>query len=537
MVFRRCCLPSAAVIRHSFAPSTPAAAIRRAPAPNHGTHHHVHSSLPSGVFYHTSSAAKGEERVVVLGSGWGGFQLALNMNKNIPLTVVSPNNHFVFTPLLPSASVGTLECRCIQEPIRTILGPKGKFVHARAQSLDTVNKLVHCESVHSDKFSVEYDKLVIAVGVQTNTFGIPSIQHDSAQGIFFLKQLAHARAIRTNIIDSFEKAAIPTVSEAERKRLLSFLVVGGGPTSCEFTSELHDFVKHDVKRLYRDLVPHVKITVVEAGPSLLGPFDKALQEYALGLFKNRDIDVRLGTAVLGVEDFIGEGYHFPAKRALLSDGDSLEFGTMVWSAGLAPTEFVQNLGDANSNNTENKTEEATNNTNDPIAKPTTTTIIERHPRTKRILVDNYLRVKGHEGSIWAIGDAAVNESGVPLPQLAQVARQEGIYLAKVLNGKLREDEKPFEFFSLGSMAFMGDLKGIYDGSSVGKLKDPRAKKEEQQRQGEGSNQHHPPALKGFMALLLWRFAYWGRQTSMVNKILIPMYWFKAFLFGRDISRY
>ena len=187
----------------------------------------------------TSAAASSGERVVVLGSGWGGFQLALNMKGNIPLTVVSPNNHFVFTPLLPSASVGTLECRCIQEPVRTILGPQGTFVHASAQTLDTEQKLVHCESVHQHKFTIEYDKLVIAVGVQTNTFGIPSIQHDSAQGIFFLKQLAHARAIRTNIIDSFEKAAIPTVTEAERRRLLSFLVVGGGPTSCEFTSELH----------------------------------------------------------------------------------------------------------------------------------------------------------------------------------------------------------------------------------------------------------------------------------------------------------
>ena len=187
----------------------------------------------------TKDDRKAGNRVVVLGSGWGGFQLALNMNKNVNMTVVSPNNHFVFTPLLPSASVGTLECRCIQEPIRTILGPKGTFVHAWAKSLDTENKLVHCESVHHDTFTVEYDQLVIAVGVQTNTFGIESIQHDATQGIFFLKQLAHARAIRTHIIDSFEKAAIPTVSPAERQRLLSFLVVGGGPTSCEFTSELH----------------------------------------------------------------------------------------------------------------------------------------------------------------------------------------------------------------------------------------------------------------------------------------------------------
>lgn len=310
--------------------------------------------------------------------------------------------------------------------------------------------------------------------------------------------MAHARGIRTNIIACFEKAALPHVSEAERRRLLTFVVVGGGPTSCEFTAELHDFVKGDVKRLYRDLLPLVHITLVEAGPSLLGPFDKALQDYAHLLFRKRDIEVRLGTAVIGVEDAESDGFRFPAKRALLSDGSHLDFGTMVWSAGVAPRDFTTDL--------------------DP-------TIIQRHPRTQRILVDDYLRVKGHEGSIWAIGDAAVNESGLPFPQLAQVARQQGIYMAKVLNGKQGEDEKPFKFFSLGSMAFMGEYKGIWDGSSAGPLKDP--------------NEPHgkAPAITGFAALLMWRFAYWGRQVSSVNKVMIPMHWLKTFFFGRDISRF
>ena len=264
-----------------------------------------------------------------------------------------------------------------------------------------------------------------------------------------------------------------------------------------------DFVKQDVKRLYRDLLPFVKITLVEAGPALLGPFDKALQDYAHRLFKKRDIDVRLGTAVTDVEDFEGPGYRFPAKRAVLSDGSVLEFGTMVWSAGLAPRTFIEDL----SQNTD----------------------IKFHPRSKRILVDDYLRVKGHEGSIWAIGDAAINEKGTPLPQLAQVARQEGIYLAKVFNGKLGESEKPFEYYSLGSMSFMGDWKGVYDSSSVGPLRNPS---EEAEQSGKKS-----PALTGFVAFLMWRFAYWGQQVSLVNKILIPMYWFKSFFFGRDITRY
>ena len=109
------------------------------------------------------------DRVVVLGSGWGGFNLCLNTSTHVPLTVISPNNHFVFTPLLPSTAVGTLEFRCIQEPVRSVLDTNnGKFVHAKARKLDPINKTIQCESVHNDIFDVEYDKLIIAVGVKTN---------------------------------------------------------------------------------------------------------------------------------------------------------------------------------------------------------------------------------------------------------------------------------------------------------------------------------------------------------------------------------
>lgn len=190
-------------------------------------------------------ASKQQGRIIILGSGWGGFQVALNLRKDIPLTVVSPVNHFVFTPLLPSTAVGTLEFRCIQEPVRTILSSEnGDYLQAKARSIDPINKKIYCESVHADNFELEYDKLVIAVGVKTNTFGIESISEGN--GIFFLKQLRHARAIRNNIIDNFEKAAVPTVSDAERSRLLSFVVVGGGPTSCEFVAELHGKTRDDL---------------------------------------------------------------------------------------------------------------------------------------------------------------------------------------------------------------------------------------------------------------------------------------------------
>lgn len=119
------------------------------------------------------------------------------------------------------------------------------------------------------------------------------------------------------------------------------------------------------------MVPFVKVTLVEAGPSLLGPFDKSVQQYTHRLFKNRDIDVRLECSVTSVESYEDEKFRFPPRRAVLSDGSTLPFGTLVWIAGLKPVKFTDALEGV-------------------------------LPRAKngRILVDDYLRVKGHEGSIW-----------------------------------------------------------------------------------------------------------------------------------------
>uniref|UniRef100_A0A7S2S1W9 FAD/NAD(P)-binding domain-containing protein n=1 Tax=Eucampia antarctica TaxID=49252 RepID=A0A7S2S1W9_9STRA len=435
----------------------------------------------------------GHNRIIILGTGWAGYNLTrLLQDCDKEVRVVSPSNHFLFTPLLPSTAVGTLEFRCIQEPIRNVLGENGAFVQAKAQTIDTTNKTIECESIYNqERFSIKYDKLVIAVGVKTNTFGIESIKE--GDGVYFLKQLYHARSIRNNIIDSFEKACVPGTTMEERKRLLSFVVVGGGPTSCEFVAELHDFVTNDIQRLFKDMVPYVSVTLIEAGTALLSSFDKQLQNYTQSLFEKRNINVQLGCSVTGIEDYQEETFRFPAKRAVLSDGTKLPFGTFIWSAGLSPVKFTQNLD---------------------------VDIFPKAPNG-RVIVDEFLRVKGHEGSVWALGDAAVCESD-PQPQLAQVARQQAIYLSKILKGEQEIDEQKFSFFNLGSMASVGDMKGIYDGSSIGY---------------KGDKEISVPKISGFLALLMWRFAYWGGQTSTQNKLLIPMHWFKSMVFGRDISRF
>jgi NADH dehydrogenase/NADH:ubiquinone reductase (non-electrogenic) len=207
--------------------------------------------------------------------------------------------------LLPGTAVGTLEFRAIQEPVRTIIG-LGEYYQAKARSIDTTNKIIHCQDIFKKEnmFNIKYDYLMVATGNKTNTFNIPGIDSHEGNSILFLKHLYHARQIRNRILECFERASNINVSvnQDERQRLLSFIVVGGGPTSCEFITELYDFIYDDVSKWYPDLKNEIKLTLVEAGDGLLGSFHQSLSEYYLMKLQKRNVDVRLKTAVTGVYD-------------------------------------------------------------------------------------------------------------------------------------------------------------------------------------------------------------------------------------------
>eukprot|EP00040_Diaphanoeca_grandis_P013305 m.67267 g.67267 ORF g.67267 m.67267 type:complete len:482 (+) comp23789_c1_seq1:61-1506(+) len=455
-------------------------------------------------FFSNNVVAGSKERIVILGSGWGGFHLCRNLDPTkFDIVCISPSNHFLFTPMLPQTAVGTLEFRCIQEPVRTI--PNISYHQGKARSIDLENKTLHCEDIFKGQPFVEtFDKLIIATGSKTNTFATPGVLEREGKEVFFLKHLFHARQIRNRVLECFERADIPGLGLDEKKRLLSFVIVGGGPTSCEFCAELHDFVTEDVSRWYPDLKPFVTITLVETSNELLGTFDKTLRDYTKRLFRKRDINVQTGVAVTEVsrtEDAFaanpGGTNDRQSTDARLSDGTIIPFGMMVWSAGLAPVKFVDNL--------------------DGIAKGA----------GGRILVDTFLRaqlnVTNNETTvapIWAIGDCSL--SPISLPPVAKVAQAQAVYLAKCFNNG---DLQPFKFTDLGSMVQLGYGEGAVDGTHVGAvdLKDPIYKLK--------------LTMRGVVAWLTWRTAYWGKQVSVVNKILIPMHWFKSFIFGRDISRF
>ena len=164
-------------------------------------------------------ASIGKPKVVVIGCGWAGFRFAQDIDKSkYHVTLVSPRNHFLFTPLLPSTAVGTLEFRCIQEPVRTI--PGLHYDQASCNSIDYKTKKLHCtDAFKNEPFVMDYDYLVLAPGSETNTFNVPGVQGNPR--IFFLNQLIEARKIRNKLIENFERASIPSTSDADRRRLLT----------------------------------------------------------------------------------------------------------------------------------------------------------------------------------------------------------------------------------------------------------------------------------------------------------------------------
>lgn len=362
-----------------------------------------------------------KKKVIILGSGWGSYSVLKNINRDIfDVKVVTPRNHFLFTPLLCSTTVGTLEFRSITEPIRNIgFKDPHDFMLAHAETLDIKNKEVHCKSTvdQNINFTVPYDKLVVGVGCLNNTFGIPGVDKYTC----FLKEISDAQNIRRRILHNCEKALTPSLSIEESRRLLHTVIVGGGPTGVEFGAELYDFKVKDVRRLYKHREELFKVTLIEAS-SILGSFDKKLRTYAEKKLKERPNFMLLKSSVVEVKE----------DCVVLNDGNCVHCGLVVWSTGLSPQPFTKGLSIPKNNK-------------------------------GQILTDVYLHAIGDSGqNVYALGDCAEIEAS-PLPCTAQVAERQGRYLAKSLNNLEKgQDISPFHFKSAGMLAYIGDYKALTD---------------------------------------------------------------------------
>ncbi|XP_073009417.1 internal alternative NAD(P)H-ubiquinone oxidoreductase A2, mitochondrial-like [Typha latifolia] len=436
-------------------------------------------------------------RVLVLGTGWAGCRLMKEIDTRLyDVVCVSPRNHMVFTPLLASTCVGTLEFRSVAEPIGRIqpaisTAPGSYFFLAKCTGVDPEAHTVECETVTDGvkdslepwKFKVSYDKLVVASGAEASTFGIHGVKDHA----IFLREVHHAQEIRRKLLLNLMLSDVPGISEEEKKRLLHCVVVGGGPTGVEFSGELSDFIIRDVHERYSHVKDYIRVTLIEAS-EILSSFDVRLRQYAISQLTKSG--VRLVNGI--VKDVQSE-------KLILNNGEEVPYGLLVWSTGVGPSPLVLSL---------------------PFSKSP----------GGRIGVDEWLRVPSSP-DVFAIGDCSgfIESTGKPtLPALAQVAERQGKYLAKLLNriGKAGgghanstanvELGDPFVYKHLGSMATVGRYKALVD------LR--------QSKEAKGLS------LAGFVSWFIWRSAYLTRVISWRNRFYVAINWLTTFVFGRDISR-
>lgn len=353
-------------------------------------------------------------RLVVLGTGFGAFSALKELDSELyDIKIVSPRNHFLFTCLLPSTTVGTIEFRSIIEPIRNI--KNARYVQAYCSKIDEANNNLYCIDADTQKeFTLGYDLLIISVGEVTNAYNIEGVSKYS----YFLREVADARKIRIRVIDCFENASIPGITDEEKKSYLRFVVCGGGPTGVEFAAELHDFIEEDVRKKYPGLENDIEVILIEAGKTLLNSFDAKLSEYTLKIFKRQNINVKTNSYITKVTE----------KEIFVNDGSHFSYGLLVWAAGNTATELIKN------------------------------STLPKNNRNK-LVIDHFLKVSGTK-NVYAIGDCT-EIADEPFPVTAQTAQSQGKYLGKSLNKLARGKEiKPFKYKDLGMLAYIGSHKAL-----------------------------------------------------------------------------
>ncbi|KAF2789562.1 hypothetical protein K505DRAFT_378137 [Melanomma pulvis-pyrius CBS 109.77] len=332
-----------------------------------------------------NKAIKHKPKLVILGTGWGSVALLKQLNPgDYHVTVVSPSNHFLFTPMLPSATVGTLELRSLVEPVRKIVRRvHGHFMKAMAEDVDFSEKLVEVSAIgpngEKQHFYLPYDKLVIGVGSVTNPHGVKGLEN-----CHFLKDINDARLIRNSIVRNLETACLPTTSDEERRRLLSFVVSGGGPTGVEFAAELYDMLNEDLCNMFpRILRNEISVHVIQSRSHILNTYDEALSKYAETRFAHDQVDVQTNARVKEVQpDRILYTQKDESGKTVTKE---IPMGFCLWSTGVAQTDFSKRLA----------------------AK------FEHQTNLHALETDSHLRIVGAPlGDVYAIGDCSTVQNNV-----------------------------------------------------------------------------------------------------------------------------
>lgn len=407
-----------------------------------------------------------QPHVVIVGSGFGGLNAARSFrDAPVRVTLVDRRNHHVFQPLLYQVATASLSPAEIASPIRGIL-----------RGLDNVHVLMGTvTAIDVDTKSAEldggdrltYDYLIVAAGARHSYFG-----HDEWESLApGLKSLEDALEMRRRVLLAYE-AAERTSDFAERQRLLSFVVVGGGPTGAELAGALGEISRFSMERDFDNIDPaQARIYLLEAGPRILAMFPEKLAKRATRYLEGLGVMVRGNALVTGIDE----------TGVTLKDGERIPAGTILWAAGV-------------------------------MASPIGTSLGAPVDRAGRVLVNPDLSIPDHP-EVFVVGDlmSLSGNDGKPLPGVAQVAIQEGRHAGRnVLHAVAGEPMEPFAYNDRGNMATIGRNRAIAD--------------------------IHGLHLSGFVAWMAWLFIHILYLIGFRNRLVVITQWFWSYVTFRRGAR-
>ena len=395
-------------------------------------------------------------RVVIVGAGFGGLHAARSLhNTPVQVTVIDRNNHHLFQPLLYQVATGVLSPAEISAPIRSVLSKQKntEVVLGEVTGVDTQAQrvLLHDESL-------PYDYLILATGARDGYFG----HNDWAPFAPGLKSIVQATAIRRKILLAFERAERESDPE-KRRALLTFVLVGAGPTGVEMAGAIGGLAHKTLVSDFRHINPmEARVVLVEALPRILMPFDERLAKKAHKALNRLGIEIRTNAPVEAIDS---EGVVIARER--------LDAKTVIWTAGVTASPAGQWLG-------------------------------TETDRAGRVKVGSDVTVPGHP-NLFVIGDtASCAQDGKPLPGVAQVAMQQGQYVASVIADRVagKAHPKAFRYVDKGNMAVIGRFYGIV---SIGKFR-----------------------AAGLVAWFLWLVLHLMFLIGFRNRLVVGLQWLVYF---------
>jgi NADH:ubiquinone reductase (H+-translocating) len=403
------------------------------------------------------------KNIVIVGAGFAGLNAAKHLRDldGVSITLIDRENHHLFQPLLYQVAMAALSPADIAVPIRSLFAKyrNVRVVKAAAQRVDLASR-----KVTTDAGEFAYDYLLLACGARHTYFG----HEDWEQCAPGLKTLPQATEIRRRVLEAFEAAEKETDAET-RRRHLTFVVVGGGPTGVELAGAIGEMSRFTLARDFRHIDPRqTRVMLVEAGPRILPSFDAKLAARAM-----RDLES------LGVQTWTGAPVTSINEEGVAIGEEKIASATVLWAAGVRASEIGKTLSDVTLD------------------------------RAGRVEVNDSLNIPGHD-EVFVAGDMSrcLDEHGKPLPGVALVAMQQGIYFSKMVRADLKQrPRKPFRYQDLGQMATIGRSRAIAEFSRL--------------------------RLGGLFAWWVWLIVHIYRLSGFRNRLSVLIQWaWSYWTFGR-----